>query len=211
MKGLGIIERSCSPWSSTMTLVRKKDGTTRFCVDYWKLNEVTRKDSYLLPKIDDIFDVFHGAEWFCTLDLKSGYWQVEVSLSDRKMTATTGSGLWRFTVMPFEFCNAPTTFEHLMETVLRRLIGEKCLVRLVDVVVFGLTVDELLQRLCTVFEKIRRAGLKLSPKKWQLFQKKLRYYGFLIFDKKLAIYLEKTNAVPTWATPKDAHEVRSFF
>ncbi len=82
MKRSGIIEPSFSSWSSPVTLVPKKDGTTRFCVDYRKLHEVTRKDSYPLPRIDDIFDVFYGAKWFYTLDLKSGYWRVEVSPPD---------------------------------------------------------------------------------------------------------------------------------
>ncbi len=127
MKGPGIIKPSSSPWSSPVTLVPKKDDTTRFCVDYQKLNEVTRKDSYPLPRIDGIFDVFHGAKWFYTLDLKSGSWQVEVSPLDREKTAfTTGSGLWQFTVIPFGLCNALATFEHLMETVLRGLIGGWC-------------------------------------------------------------------------------------
>ncbi len=82
MKGPGIIEPSSSPWSSPLTLVPKKDGTTRFCVNYWKLNEIRRKDSYPLPHIDDIFDVFHG--WFCPLDLKNGFWQVEVSFQTER-------------------------------------------------------------------------------------------------------------------------------
>ncbi len=102
MKGSGIIEPSSSPWSSLLTLVSKNDGTIRFCVDYWKLNKVTRKDSNPLPCIDDIFDVFHGAKWFCTLDLKSRYWQVEVSpLDQEKVAITTGFGLWQFAVMLF--------------------------------------------------------------------------------------------------------------
>ncbi len=158
VKRPGIIELSSSPWSSLVTLVLKKDATTTFCVDYRKLNEVTRKDSYPLPRINDIFDVFHGVKWFCTLDLKSGYWQVEVSCPDReKATFTIGSGLWQFTVMPLELCNAPATFEQLIGTVLHRSIGKICLVYLDDVVVFESTVDEFLQQLCIVFEKLRKA------------------------------------------------------
>ncbi len=92
----GVTEPSSSPWSSPVTLVLKKNGTTRFCVDYQKLNEVTRK-SYPLPRIET-FDVFHRDKWFCTQDLKSGYWQVEVSSPDQeKMAFTTGTGLWQFT------------------------------------------------------------------------------------------------------------------
>ncbi len=97
----GIIEPSCNPWSSPVMLVPKKDDTTRLCVDYRKLNEVIRKDSYPLPRIDDIFDVIHGAKWFCTLDLKSGYWQVRSALQTERRRHLQLSQLWQFTVLPF--------------------------------------------------------------------------------------------------------------
>ncbi|GBM89597.1 Transposon Ty3-I Gag-Pol polyprotein [Araneus ventricosus] len=87
----GIIEESSGPWASPIVLVKKKDGSTRFCVDYRKLNEITKKDSYRLPRIDDTLDALNGSQWFTTLDLKSGYWQIEIRPEDREKTAfTTG-------------------------------------------------------------------------------------------------------------------------
>jgi len=103
MKRDGVIEPSVSPWAAPIVLVRKKDGSTRFCVDYRKLNNVTRKDSYPLPRIDDTLEALSGATWFSSLDLKSGYWQVGVHPEDREKTAfTTGRGLWQFRVMTRE-------------------------------------------------------------------------------------------------------------
>ncbi|GBM59103.1 Transposon Ty3-G Gag-Pol polyprotein, partial [Araneus ventricosus] len=131
----GIIEESSGPWALPIVLVKKKDGSTRFCVDYRKLNEITIKDSYPLPRIDDTLDALNGSQWFSILDLKGGYWQVEIQPEDKEKTAfTTGQGLWQFKVMPFGLCNAPATFERLMETVLRGLTSEACLVYLDDII-----------------------------------------------------------------------------
>ena len=165
MQQQGVVEPSSSPWLSPVVLVKKKDGTIRFCVDYCKLNEVTRKDSYPLPRSDDTIEALAGSEWFSTLDLKSGYWQVEMNDGDKEKTAfSVGSGLWQFTVMPFGLCNAPATLERLMEQVLSGLPLTTAPVYLDDVRVPARTFNDQISNLRQVFQRFQSAHLKLSPK-----------------------------------------------
>ena len=130
----GIISPSKSPWASPIVLVAKKDGSTRFCIDYRKVNSVTHKDAYPLPRVDDTLDTLVGSIWFSTIDLKSGYWQVEVAPEHREKTAfCTQEGLFEFNVMPFGLCNAPATFQRLMDCVLAGLQWSNCLVYIDDI------------------------------------------------------------------------------
>ncbi|KAJ7998069.1 hypothetical protein DPEC_G00218710 [Dallia pectoralis] len=118
MRAAGVVEPSESPWMSPVVLV-KKDGTWRYCVDFRQLNDITVKDSFPLPRVDESLDRIKGSVCFSSLDLRSGHWQVPLSTEARPKTAfSTGSGLWQFTAMPFGLCNAPATFERLMERVL---------------------------------------------------------------------------------------------
>uniref|UniRef100_A0A6G5ABV7 Putative tick transposon n=1 Tax=Rhipicephalus microplus TaxID=6941 RepID=A0A6G5ABV7_RHIMP len=162
----GVIQPSSSPWSSPVVLVKKKDGTLRFCVDYRKLNNVTKKDVYPLPRVDDSLDKLRRAKYFSSVDLKSGYWQIEVDERDREKTAfVTPDGLYEFKVLPFGLCSAPATFQRMMDTVLADLKWKSYLVYFDDVVVFLETFDEHLRRLRNVLEAIRSADLTLKPEK----------------------------------------------
>ena len=118
----GIISLSKSPWAFPIVLVNKKDGTTRFCVNYRKVNSVTCKDAYPLPRVDDTLDTLSGSNWFSTIDLKSGYWQVEMAPEGCEETAFCArERLFECNVMPFGLCNAPATFQHLMDCALAGL------------------------------------------------------------------------------------------
>ncbi|GBM66543.1 Retrovirus-related Pol polyprotein from transposon 297 [Araneus ventricosus] len=207
----GIIEESSGPWTSLIVLVKKKDGSTRFCVDYRKLNKITKKNSYPLPRIDDTLDALNGSQWFTTLDLKSGYWQVEIRPEDRGKTAfTTGQGLRQFKVMPFGLCNSPATFERLMETVLCGLSSEACLVHLDDIIIVGRTFEEHLNNLRKVFQRLQKANLKLNPKKCRFFQREVAYLGHVISAKGVKTDSEKIKAVVDWPRPDKIHDLRSF-
>ena len=161
-----VVEPSNSPWSSPIVLVKKKDGTTQFCVEFRKVNDATKKDAHPLPRIDDTLDTLGEAQWFTILDLTSGYWQVEVAPADREKTAfATPDGLYQFRVMPFGLCNTPGTFQRLMERVLQGLHCSTCLVYLDDIVIYSRTIEEHLTRLAEVFTRLREANLKIKPSK----------------------------------------------
>ena len=131
-----VIQESASPWASPVVLVRKKDGTLRFCIDYLHLNAVTHKDTFSLPRINDLLDQMQG-KIFSTLDAKRGYWQIKVHEPSREKTIfVTFDGLYEFRVMPFGLCNAPSTFQRLMQGILQGL-NSFCSVYIDDILVFS--------------------------------------------------------------------------
>ena len=199
-----VIQPSSSPWASPVVIVQKKDGSYRFCVDYRKINTITHKDAYPLPRIDDTIEALSGSQWFSTLDLLWGYWQVEMSEEDRAKTAfSTHEGLYEFKVMPFGLCNAPATFQRLMDLVLSGIQWSSCLVYIDDIVIVGKTVQNHLDNLQLVLDRIKRAGLRLKPSKCHLFQKEILYLGHRITRDGVATDPGKIDAVRKWAVPRE--------
>ena len=166
-----VIQPSSSAWVSPIVLVPKKDGTQHFCVDYRRVNAVTKKDVYPLSRIDDILDTLSGTKYFSTLDLCSGYWQIQ--LDPEKSAFTTHSGLCEFTRMPFRLYNAPATFQRLLQTVLSGLEGKFCFVYLDDILICSKSFKEHLQHLQQIFERLRKTDLTLKPKKCSFLRKQV--------------------------------------
>lgn len=212
MLRLGAIRKSCSPWASAIVLVRKKNGKLRFCIDLRKLNSKTLKDSYALPRIEQTLEHLKGSKVFSTLDLTSGYWQVEMVEECKPYTAFTVGplGFFECETMPFGACNAPATFQRLMEDCLGDLNLNWCIVYLDDVIVFSATPEEHLKRLEGVFEKLSAAGLKLKPSKCTFFQSELSYLGHLVSEHGIATDPAKIQAVKDWPVPHTVSDIKSF-
>ncbi|XP_045024535.1 uncharacterized protein LOC123469583 [Daphnia magna] len=208
----GIIEPSISPWSSPVVLVRKNTGEVRFCVDYRRLNEVTKKDVYPLPRIDDILDRLGGSKYFSQLDLASGYWQVRMEPAHKEKTAfVTADGLYEFNRMPFGLCNAPATFQRLMDRVLAKLKWDQCLVYLDDVVVFGSNFQEHQERLRSVLQAIRGSNLSLKTTKCRFAVEEMVILGHVVNQAGLHPDPEKQRAIKEFPRPLKISQLRGLF
>jgi transposase InsO family protein len=208
----GHIRPSHSPWASPAVLARKKDNSLRFCVDYRFLNSRTIRDAYALPRVDDTLDALSGARLFSCLDLRGGYWQVELEESAKEKTAfTVGNlGFFEFNVMPFGLTNSPATFQRLMESCLSDLQYRNCLVYLDDIIVFSKTFQEHLDRLELVFQRLQEYGLKLKPSKCNFLQDEVKYLGHIVSEHGIAVDPDKVSAVSNWPTPTDVKSLQRF-
>ena len=207
----GVIKPSTGPYSSPIVLVKKKSGDIRFCVDSRRLNNLTIRDVYPLPRLDDALHSLHNAHYFSSLDLQAGYWQIELDPIDKHRTAfVMHCGLYQFTVMAFGLCNAPSCFQKLMDCVLSNLNYKDCLVYLDDVIVFGETPEEHTQRLDWLLQRFIDAGLKLNLEKCHFLQQQVEYLGHIISSEGLAPSPSKVKAVLDYPRPSTPKQVRAF-
>ena len=207
-----VIERSQSPWSFPLVVVKKKGGSDmyRMCVDFRTLNKIVRPVSYPLPLIDDILSLLGNARYFTALDLKSGYWQVQLDDDSKEKTAfACHRGLFQFNVMLFGLSNAPAVFQELMNIVLQGC-EDFAMAYLDDVLIFSKDEKEHLQHIQIIFDRIRQHGLKLKLKKCAFFQEETGYLGFVINKDGVKPDPDKVKAIRTLPERKNVREIRGF-
>jgi len=212
LEAQGIIEDSNSPWAAPVVLVRKKDGGARVCVDYRRLNALTKTDCYPIPRIDDLLAHLAGKKWFSTFDANKGFHQVPLSCSeDREKTAfRTHAGLKQFTCMPFGLKNGPAVFQRLMDRVLGKHKWRIALVYIDDLIIFSDTFEEHMEHCATVLKLVAQSGLTLSPKKTRLCYQEITALGHCISNLGLGTAKGKIQAVAQWKVPRNAKQVQQF-
>ena len=208
----GVIHPSQSPWCNTVVLVRKKDGTLRFCVDFRHLNAHMKKDSYPLPHIQEALESMAGSAHFSSMDFKSGFWQIKMAPGSQQYTTfTVGNlGFYELMCMPFRLCNAPAMFQHLMQNTLGELNLTYCIIYLDDVTVFGHTEEEHLEQLRVVFERFCEFNLKLKPSKCSIFQSEIVYLAHHVSWRGILPSRENVRAVQEFPIPETYTQVHMF-
>ena len=212
MLDTGVIQPSNSPWCNAVVLVRKKDGSLRFCIDFRKLNSLTVKDSHPLPRICETLESLAGAAHFSTFDMNFGFWQVPMDEESKQYTAFTlcSMGLYECESMPFGLCNAPPTFQRLMQNCLGELNLTYCLIYLDDVIVFSDTPEEHLRRIRVVFDRLREHGLKLKPSKCEVFKSEINYLAHHVSQKGVLPSKKNLESIAQCPPPYTYTKVKSF-
>ena len=208
---LGVISPSNSPWAAPVILVKKKNGEYRMVIDYRKLNSVTKKDAYPLPRIDDLLDTLGKAKVFSALDMRAGFHQVPLDESSKELTAfTTKFGTYHYNTLPMGLVNSPATFQRLIDLCFRPLIN-RCLVAYIDDLnVYSDNDQEHLQHLELVFQCVETANLKLNPEKCSFFKNHLKFLGYIVTKDGIHTDPEKIEKIVHYPQPTTTTQVRSF-
>ncbi len=210
MLEMGVIEESHSDWASPIVLVPKTDGSVRFCVDYRKVNAVSKFDAYPMPRVDELLDRLGTARFYSTLDLTKGYWQIPLSpLSKEKSAFTTPFGLHQFITLPFGLFGAPATFQRLMDKILRPHTAYAA-AYLDDIIIYSQDWQRHMVHLREVLRALRGAGLTANPKKCAIGRVEVRYLGFHLGHGQVRPQIDKTTAIAACPRPKTKKEVRQF-
>jgi hypothetical protein len=206
-----VIPTSSSPWSSPVVIIKKKDRSPRFCVDYRQLNLITKRDVYPLPRIDDIIDKLARSKYFSTLDLKAGYWQIPIDEQDKKKTAfVTTDGLYEFNILPFGLSSAPASFQRIINSALGPLRWDITLVYLDDIIIYSQSFGMHVQHLNLVLNALQNANVKLNAAKCALARKQLDYLGFRITQDGVKPTTTNVKRTVDFPTPTSAAAVYSF-
>ncbi|KAG0754204.1 hypothetical protein G6F62_010004 [Rhizopus arrhizus] len=208
---LGVIAPSNSPWAAPVILVKKKNGEYRMVIDYRKLNAITKKDSYPLPRIDDLLDALGKANVFSALDMRAGFHQVPVEESSKELTAfTTKYGVYHYNTLPMGLVNSPATFQRLIDLCFRKLIN-KCLVAYIDDLnIYSNNHHEHLTHLEQVFNCIKIANLKLNPEKCFFFKDHLKFLGYIVTQEGIHTDPGKIEKIKNYERPTTLTQVRGF-
>ena len=207
----GFIHPSSSPWGAPVIFVDKKDGNQKMCVDFQSLNEVTIKNRYPLPRIDDLFDQLKVACVFSNIDLRSGYHQLKIRNSNiPKIAFTTRYGLYEYTVMSFGLTNAPAYFMYIMNKVFMEYLDKFVVVFIDDILVFSKTKEEHPKHLRLVLQKLREHKLYAKHSKCEFWLEEVSFLGHVVSNGGIAVDLSKVKDVLNWKPPTDVSEIRSF-
>ena len=208
----GVVQPSNSPWCNAVVLVRKKDGSLHFCIDFRRLNALTIKDSHPLPRICETLESLAGVAHYSTFHLILGFWQVPMDEESKQYTAfTLGSmGLYECESMPFGLCNAPPTFQRLMQNCLGKLNLTYCLIYLDDVIVFSEMPEEHLQRMRVVLDHLQEHGLKLKPSKCNVFKSEINYLAHHVSQKGVCPLKKNLESIAQCLPPDTYTKVKSF-
>jgi len=207
----GLIKPSQSPFGAPVLFVKKKSGEMRLCVDYRALNEITVKNKYPLPRVEDLIDQLKGAKVFSKIDLRSGYHQIRIDEKDVEKTAfRTRYGHFEFLVLPFGLTNAPATFMDLMQQIFHENLDVFVIIYLDDILIYSKTMKEHHKHLRVVLDVLREHKLYAKLSKCHLYQDKVSFLGHVVSAEGVEMEPEKVKAIRDWPVPKTQKDIRSF-